>query len=105
MKQTRKNLITAALAVSTAISVAAANATDHRIWREQVPLGDGPAIELKFEAVAPTKKRANGSLPWQEQVNIVDNHRVFIPEPALNRHGKSGGDLMWREQVRKQAGE
>lgn len=105
MNYTRKNMITAALAVSTAMSLVAANASDHRMWREQVPLADAPAIELEFESLEPTRIRANDSLPWLEQVDIVDNHRVFILEPARNRHGKPGGDLLWRDQVKDRVAE
>ena len=99
MKQHRKNLIFASLAVSTVLSAGATNATDHRMWREQVPLPVGPAIELKSEPVDPTKKLGNDSLPWREQVDIVDNHRIFIAEPALNRFGKLSDTRMWREQI------
>lgn len=105
MKQQRKNLITTTIVVATAIIAGAANASDHRMWREQVPLSTGPAIEFESESVDPAKKGGNDSLLWREQVKLVDRDRVFIAELALNRHGVSNNNLMWREQIRTDSAE
>jgi len=105
MKQHRKNLILASLAASTVLSAGATNASDHLMWREQVTLPVGPASELKSESVDPSKKLGNDSLPWREQVNIADKHRLFITEPALNRFGKLSDTRMWREQIRTDSSE
>ena len=105
MKHDSKNIIIANLIASTVLAAGAAGATDHRMWREQVPLSAGSAIELESESVDPAKKRANNTLPWREQVKIVDNNRIFIPKPALNRHGDLDDGLMWREQLRSNASE
>ncbi len=103
MKQHRKYLIIASLVVNSALSASAAYATDHLMWREQVSLPAGPAIELRSEPVDPAKSYGNDSLPWREQVKGVDSDRVFVAELARNRYGKSSDTRMWREQIRSDA--
>ena len=99
MNRNRTNLFLASLAVSTVLNAGAANATDHRMWRDQVSRPVHPVIELECRPVDPTKKSGNDSLFWREQVKVTRNHQVCIFEPAPQRSAKSSDTRLWREQI------
>lgn len=99
MNRTRTNLFLASLAVSAALNAGVVNATDHRMWREQVARPVDSVIELESKPVDPKKKIGNDSLLWREQVKIVNKNRVFIIEHAPQRHVKSSDTRLWREQI------
>ena len=99
MNRNRINLFLASLAVSAVLNAGAANATDHRMWREQVLRPVDSVIELESRPVDPKKKSGNDSLLWREQVKVARNHRVFILEPAPQLAAKSSDTRLWREQI------
>ena len=99
MNRNRINLFLASLAVSAVLNAGAANATDHRMWREQVARPVDSVIELESRPVDPKKKSGNDSLLWREQVKVASKNRVFLLEPAPQRHAKSSDSRLWREQI------
>ncbi len=99
MNRNRINLFLASLAVSAVLNAGAANATDHRMWREQVSRPVDSVIELESRPVDSKKKSGNDSLLWREQVKVARNHRVFILEPAPQLAAKSSDTRLWREQI------
>ena len=99
MNRNRINLFLASLAVSAVLNAGAANATDHRMWRDQVSRPVDSVIELESRPVDPKKKSGNDSLLWREQVKLVSKHRVFILEPAPQLAAKSSDTRLWREQI------
>ena len=89
MNRTSINLFLASLAVSAALNAGAANATDHRMWREQVARPVDSVIELESKPTDPKKRNGNDSLLWREQVKVASKNRAFIlerpPRSALTR--------------------
>ena len=103
MNRTRPILFLASLAVSAALNVGVANATDHRMWREQVTRPVDSVIELESKLVDPKKKIGNDSLLWREQVNIARKNRVFVLEPASRHFAESSDTRLWREQIQSKS--
>ena len=99
MNRTSTKLFLASLAVSAALNAGSANATDHRMWREQVARPVDSVIELESKPTDPKKKNGNSSLLWREQVKVASKNWVFVLEPAPQRHAKSSDSRLWREQI------
>ncbi len=100
MNRYRTNLFIASLAVTAALNTGAANATDHRMWRDQVARPVDSVIKLESKPADPKKRVGNNSLLWREQIKFADKGRVFILEPAPKRSAKSSDTRLWREQVK-----
>ena len=100
MNRSRKNLLIASLTVSAALNAGTANATDDRMWREQVTRPVDSVIVLESKTVDPNKKIGNDSLPWREQVKVASKNRVFIVELAPQNSAKSSDWRLWREQIK-----
>lgn len=94
MNRTGTNIFLAVLSISAALYAGAANATDHRIWREQVVLPDDSVTELESKPIDPKKVNGNDSLLWREQVKVASKNRAFIlerpPRSALTRQAILG---------------
>ena len=99
MNRNRINLFLASLAVSAVLNAGAANATDHRMWRDHVSRPVDSVIELESRPVDPTKKMGNDSLLWREQVKLASKHRVFLPKHSPQQIAKSSDTRLWREQI------
>ena len=99
MNHARTILFPASLAVSAGLNAGAANATDHRMWREQVAPPVHSVIELKSIPADSKTKIGNDSLLWREQVLIASKNRVFVLDHASQRHAKSDDTRLWREQI------
>ncbi len=99
MNSNRTSLLIASLTISAALNAGTANATDHRMWREQVARPVDSVIVLESKTVDPKKTMGNDSLPWREQVKLASTNRVFLPEHA-QRSAKSSDWRLWREQIK-----
>lgn len=100
MNYHRARFLTTSLAISVAIIGGTASASDHYIWREQVPRPVESVIVLESKAVDPKKKTGNDSLLWREQVKVISKNRVFVLERAPQRLSKSSDRRLWREQIK-----
>ena len=99
MNRTHTSSLLAILAIVGAFTAGTANATDHRMWRDQVAPPVDTVIELKSKPANPEKKIGNDSLLWREQIQVAGNNRVFVLEPALQRYATSSDTRLWREQI------
>ena len=99
MNRNRTNLLLASLTISAALNAGTANATDHRMWREQVARAVDSVIVLESKTVDPEKTVGNDSLLWREQVKLASKNRVFLPEHA-QWSAKSSDWRLWREQIK-----
>ncbi len=99
MNHYRTKLLLASLVFSAVFTAGTANATDDRMWREQVAPPSDSVIKLEWKTVDPTKKLGNDSLPWREQVKLSGKNRVFLTEHA-QRTAKSSDWRLWREQIK-----
>ena len=99
MNRSRTNLLLVILTIGTACNAGTADATDHRMWREQVARPVDSVIELESKTVDAEKKIGNDSLPWRYQVKLAGKSRVFLAERA-QWPGKSSDWRLWREQIK-----
>lgn len=100
MNRNYTKLLFAGIAIGATLSATVANASDDRLWREQVPHRVKSPIVLESKAVEPGKKVGNDSLLWREQVNIVSEDRVYLLEPASQGFSQASDTRLWREQVK-----
>ncbi len=100
MNRTHTILLLASLAVVGALTGGAANATDHRMWRDQVARPVDTVIELESKPADPNKRIGNDSLLWREQIQVASTNRVFVFEPAPQRFTKTRDTRLWREQIK-----
>ena len=100
MNRNRTNLLLASLVFSAVLTAGTANATDDRMWREQVAPPSDSVIKLEWKTVDPTIKTGFDSLPWREQVKPASKNRLFLTEQAPQRSAKSSDWRLWREQIK-----
>lgn len=100
MNRNRRNSLLASIVLGAALTAGTSNATDHRMWREQVAPPSDSVIELEWKSVDPTIKMGNDSLPWREQVKTTSRNRVFLTEYALQQTAISSDWRLWREQIK-----
>lgn len=100
MKSSYIKFLLSSFIASALLSGGATNATDQRMWRDQVGGPIGSVIVLKSISVDPDIKLGNDSLPWREQVDVAGEKRIFILEPARHRYAKTVDTRLWREQIK-----
>ena len=99
MKTSNTKLLLSSLIISGSLAGGVANATDQRMWREQVAQPTESVIVLESIAVDAEKKTGNDSLLWREQVDVSGTKRIFIPEPAAQHSANTSDTRLWREQI------
>lgn len=90
----------AGFVLTAVLAAGAADASDHRMWRDQVARSVDTTIKLESRSVDPERRLGNDSLPWREQIKAVRKSRVFVLEPAKGRYTKASDTRLWREQIR-----
>lgn len=100
MNGKRTHFLLASLIAGVAVQAGTANASDSRLWREQVARTDDAAIVLESKLTDRNDTYGTDSRFWREQVKTTSKTRVFIVQPAGQRYARTSDSRLWREQIK-----
>lgn len=100
MNRKYTHILLAGLVAGAILQAGTANASDSRLWREQVTRSDDSVIVLESEATDQNDTYGTDSRLWREQVRATSKTRVFVIQPAGQRFAKTSDSRLWREQIK-----
>lgn len=98
-KTLKRALFATLFGLIASASITGANASDNRLWREQVSTGTDDSVSYGPKLGTDSRSAAADHAFWRAQVDLDGPAEVYVVKLATDDRSTARENLLWREQV------